>query len=147
MHPWLINAFNAPAENLVTFATGFGPAEFGAMVCFDIAFPSPGPVIRKKGVSHFVYPAVRTIQQFTQSIRTMDILKLIGVLVGGFCYLQSEYGFGSAIAHTWTYVYDATIILANLGNKNSGVYSKGKSLPSKSVPVDNEQINVVSVPY
>jgi len=56
MHPWFAEAFDTPPKNLVTFTTSFG-VKFGLMVCFDIAFPSPGPELVKMGVTHFPYSA------------------------------------------------------------------------------------------
>lgn len=60
MHPWFTSTFNTPPERLVSFTPSFG-VKFGLMICFDIAFPSPGPALRKNGISHFPYAAVRAV--------------------------------------------------------------------------------------
>lgn len=60
MHPWFSEAFDTPHKNLVTFKTSFG-VTFGLMVCFDIAFPSPGPELVHQGIKHFPYSASESI--------------------------------------------------------------------------------------
>ena len=39
----------------MTYQSSFG-VEFGIFTCFDIMFPDPAVRLRKRGVTHFLYP-------------------------------------------------------------------------------------------
>jgi len=64
-HPFYAKCFLTPAQpDLVTFTLpasagdpSAGSLTIGVFTCFDIMFPSPGPVLAAQGVRHFVYSA------------------------------------------------------------------------------------------
>lgn len=59
-HVYMKKIFDQPSmPDLVvvdTYSNSLG-AKFGLFMCFDILFPSPGPALRKQGVTHFLYNA------------------------------------------------------------------------------------------
>eukprot|EP01127_Copromyxa_protea_P017652 TRINITY_DN5414_c0_g2_i1.p1 TRINITY_DN5414_c0_g2~~TRINITY_DN5414_c0_g2_i1.p1 ORF type:complete len:272 (-),score=53.92 TRINITY_DN5414_c0_g2_i1:29-844(-) len=60
-HVWYTSIFDTPKNpTLTNFTTSFG-VNFGMMVCFDIAFGSPGPKLVERGITHFPYSVAQGI--------------------------------------------------------------------------------------
>ena len=102
-HVWFKHAFDQPQEpDLVSFTASFesgAQVQMGLMVCFDIAYHSPGAVLASRGIKVFPYSASEGVAG-PEVVKAWSYLHNTTVLASNDDGHSSFYHAGHGIPHT-----------------------------------------------